>query len=51
MRAFIFIVILAGAFDWIAFKGQYSSAIWDDAKYEGQLLNVEVQRLLNKLDR
>ena len=49
MRALIFLIILAVAFDWIAFKGQYSGAVWDNAKYEAQLFNAEVERMLGKL--
>jgi hypothetical protein len=44
-------MILAVAFDWIAFKGQYSSAAWNNAKYDAQLLNIEVERMLGKLGR
>jgi|HubBroStandDraft_5_1064220.scaffolds.fasta_scaffold1727618_1 hypothetical protein len=51
MRALIFLIILAVAFDWIAFKGQYSSAVWEDAKYGAHLLNVEVEQMLGKLGR
>ena len=51
MRALIVLIILAVAFDWIAFKGQYSSAVWEDAKYEAQLFNVKVEGLLQKLGR
>jgi hypothetical protein len=51
MRALIFLILLAVAFDWIAFKGQYSSVVWENAKYEAQLFNVEVERMLGKLGR
>ncbi len=51
MRAGVLLLVLAVAFDWIAFKGRYSSAVWEDAKYEAQLFNVEVKRMLQKLGR
>jgi hypothetical protein len=51
MRALVVLVILAVAFDWIALKGQYSNAVWDNAKYDAQLLNIEVERMLQKLGR
>ena len=51
MRALIVLIILVAAFDWIALKGKYSSAAWEDAKDEAQLLNIEAEQMLQKLGR
>jgi hypothetical protein len=37
------------AIDVSAFKGRYSSAVWQDVNSRGQQLNYEVQRRLKKL--
>jgi hypothetical protein len=51
MRALIVLIILIVAVDWIALKGKYSSAAWEDTKHEVQLLNIEVEQMMQKLAR
>jgi hypothetical protein len=49
MRVFIVLIVAAVAVDWIAFHGDYSGAVWKEAKREGQLLSAEADRFVNKL--
>jgi hypothetical protein len=48
MRVFIVLIVAALALDWIAFQGDYSGAVWKEAKREGHLLSVEADRLRAK---
>jgi hypothetical protein len=38
MRVLVFLIFAGLALDWIAFQGDYSSAVWNEAKREGYLL-------------
>lgn len=52
MRSFLMLILLIGALwaiDAIAFGGEYSTAIWQEANYQGQKLNYELQYTFRKL--
>jgi hypothetical protein len=52
MRGFFMLIVLIGAFlamDAVAFDGRYRSAAWQQAAHQGQAVNNNVQRWLNKL--
>ena len=51
MRGLFFLILIVGAFwilDMYAFNGRYSQAAWAEARSQGQQLQYEVRRLLDK---
>jgi hypothetical protein len=48
MRALIILVVIGAlcATDRLAFGGRYSSAVWADAQYRGQLFSYDVKQWL-----
>jgi hypothetical protein len=51
MRSFLILSVLIGTLwtiDAVAFGGRYSTAVWQEANYQGQKFNYEVQYWLKK---
>jgi hypothetical protein len=51
MPHLLFLIFAIGgllAFDAVQYEGRYRTAVWQDAKYQGQTFSQEVERMLKK---